>query len=323
MSATPQTSASSVASLTAVETDVALTAAVPRPAARRDRGRRGRRAPRAERPRRAPAPLADDGRLRRRRDRRHAPGLGQRVRQPGRAAGDRDPAVARRRRRPRPVPHDRLALGPRRPRRVRLDRRDHRAVGPVGARARMGDRDALRGQDPPARDRLARDRATVFRVRALVRWRARRRPWYWENAIVLGPAEQAERVVRRHPPPAQARHQRHGVCRAGRAVPARDRPGDLGRRACATSARCRSCPTRPELLELIGELDARPRDHRRPAALRPPARPHRAARRPRGARRPRPRLGRARQRAPRGPPARGRPAAQRAVGDGRPARPCT
>src|SRR4051812_25878358 len=38
---------------------------------------------------------------------------------------------------------------------------------------------------------------TVFLVRAGVRWRVRRCSWFWENAIVLGPAEQAERVVRR------------------------------------------------------------------------------------------------------------------------------
>src|SRR3954469_13487912 len=38
---------------------------------------------------------------------------------------------------------------------------------------------------------------TVFLVRAGVRWRARRCSWFWENAIVLGPADQAERVVRR------------------------------------------------------------------------------------------------------------------------------
>ena len=37
----------------------------------------------------------------------------------------------------------------------------------------------------------------VFAVRAIVRWRARQCSWFWENAIVLGPAEQAERVVRR------------------------------------------------------------------------------------------------------------------------------
>src|SRR3954468_8351670 len=39
--------------------------------------------------------------------------------------------------------------------------------------------------------------AIVFLVRAGVRWNARRCSWFWENAIVLGPAEQAERVVRR------------------------------------------------------------------------------------------------------------------------------
>jgi len=39
--------------------------------------------------------------------------------------------------------------------------------------------------------------AAVLLAHAFVRARARRQPWYWENAIVLGAPEQNDRVVRR------------------------------------------------------------------------------------------------------------------------------
>jgi exopolysaccharide biosynthesis polyprenyl glycosylphosphotransferase len=91
--------------------------------------------------------------------------------------------------------------------------------------------------------------ACVLVVRAVVRWRAQRRSWYWENAIVLGPADQAERVVRRivrqprlginvmaciEPVPAGAAAERDGLRHVG-PVPV--------------------VPDAPELLELVGELD--------------------------------------------------------------------
>jgi exopolysaccharide biosynthesis polyprenyl glycosylphosphotransferase len=89
---------------------------------------------------------------------------------------------------------------------------------------------------------------TVFAVRALVRWHTRRCAWFWENAIVLGPAEQAERVVRRI-----LRQRKLGInvmaCVEPAAVVG---PTDDGLRHIGPVP---VVPDAPELLELMGELD--------------------------------------------------------------------
>jgi exopolysaccharide biosynthesis polyprenyl glycosylphosphotransferase len=89
---------------------------------------------------------------------------------------------------------------------------------------------------------------TVFGVRALIRWHTRRCAWFWENAIVLGPAEQAERVVRRI-----LRQRKLGInvmaCVEPAAVVG---PTDDGLRHIGPVP---VVPDAPELLELMGELD--------------------------------------------------------------------
>ena len=93
----------------------------------------------------------------------------------------------------------------------------------------------------------------VFLVRAVVRWRARQCSWYWENAIVLGPAEQAERVVRRI-----LRQRKLGINVMACVEPA------VAPRAAVAEAEAGGLrhigpvpvvPDAPELLELMGELD--------------------------------------------------------------------
>jgi exopolysaccharide biosynthesis polyprenyl glycosylphosphotransferase len=90
--------------------------------------------------------------------------------------------------------------------------------------------------------------ATVFVVRAGVRGHVRRCSWFWENAIVLGPAEQAERVVRR-----VLRQRRLGInvmaCVEPAATPSAH--GDRLRHIGPVPI----VPDAPELLELMGELD--------------------------------------------------------------------
>jgi exopolysaccharide biosynthesis polyprenyl glycosylphosphotransferase len=92
----------------------------------------------------------------------------------------------------------------------------------------------------------------VLAVRALVRYRARRCSWYWENAIVLGPAEQAERVVRRI-----LRERRLGINVMACVEPASPRAtaratsGDGLRHIGPVPV----VPDAPELIELMGELD--------------------------------------------------------------------
>jgi exopolysaccharide biosynthesis polyprenyl glycosylphosphotransferase len=96
--------------------------------------------------------------------------------------------------------------------------------------------------------------AAVLAVRAAVRWRARRQSWYWENAIVLGSADQAERVVRRI-----LRQRRLGInvmacvepAHAAGAEPAADAPADRLRHIGPVPV----VPDAPELLELMDELD--------------------------------------------------------------------
>jgi exopolysaccharide biosynthesis polyprenyl glycosylphosphotransferase len=95
---------------------------------------------------------------------------------------------------------------------------------------------------------------TVFAVRALVRWRARRCSWYWENAIVLGPAEQSERVVRRI-----LRQRKLGINVMACVEPAVTSPARATAEAAAGGLRhigpVPVVPDAPELLELMGELD--------------------------------------------------------------------
>jgi exopolysaccharide biosynthesis polyprenyl glycosylphosphotransferase len=89
----------------------------------------------------------------------------------------------------------------------------------------------------------------VFVVRAGVRWHARRCSWFWENAIVLGPAEQAERVVRRI-----LRQRRLGINVMACVEPAvgtAGADGDTLRHIGPVPI----VPDAPELLELMGELD--------------------------------------------------------------------
>src|SRR3954469_12104258 len=90
--------------------------------------------------------------------------------------------------------------------------------------------------------------AIVFLVRAGVRWRARRCSWFWENAIVLGPAEQSERVVRRI-----LRQRRLGINVMACVEPeaAAGAGGDRMRHIGPVPV----VPDAPELLELMGELD--------------------------------------------------------------------
>jgi exopolysaccharide biosynthesis polyprenyl glycosylphosphotransferase len=89
---------------------------------------------------------------------------------------------------------------------------------------------------------------TVFGVRALVRWHTRRCSWFWENAIVLGPSDQAERVVRRI-----LRQRKLGInvmaCvePAAKVGPTADGLRHIGPVPVV--------PDAPELLELMGELD--------------------------------------------------------------------
>jgi exopolysaccharide biosynthesis polyprenyl glycosylphosphotransferase len=88
---------------------------------------------------------------------------------------------------------------------------------------------------------------TVFLVRAGVRWRARRCSWFWENAIVLGPPDQAERVVRRI-----LRQRRLGINVVACVEPAGNaQNGDRLRHIGPVPI----VPDAPELLELMGELD--------------------------------------------------------------------
>jgi exopolysaccharide biosynthesis polyprenyl glycosylphosphotransferase len=95
--------------------------------------------------------------------------------------------------------------------------------------------------------------AVVFLVRALVRWRIRQCSWYWENAIVLGPPEQAERVVRR-----LLRQRRLGI-NVMACVEPTDKPRAAAERAEAGGLRhigpVPIVPDAPELVELVGELD--------------------------------------------------------------------
>jgi exopolysaccharide biosynthesis polyprenyl glycosylphosphotransferase len=87
---------------------------------------------------------------------------------------------------------------------------------------------------------------TVFLVRAGVRWRVRRCSWFWENAIVIGPAEQAERVVRR-----VLRQRRPGINVMACVEPGSRPDGDRLRHIGPVPI----VPDAPELLELMGELD--------------------------------------------------------------------
>src|SRR3954471_24057863 len=87
---------------------------------------------------------------------------------------------------------------------------------------------------------------TVFLVRAGVRWRARRCSWFWQNAIVLGPADQAERVVRRI-----LRQRRLGINVMACVEPGSRPDGDRLRHIGPVPI----VPDAPELLELMGELD--------------------------------------------------------------------
>ena len=89
---------------------------------------------------------------------------------------------------------------------------------------------------------------TVFAVRALVRLHARRCAWFWENAIVLGPSDQAERVVRRI-----LRQRKLGINVMACVQPAaKVGPTDDGLRHIGPVP---VVPDAPELLELMGELD--------------------------------------------------------------------
>jgi exopolysaccharide biosynthesis polyprenyl glycosylphosphotransferase len=92
--------------------------------------------------------------------------------------------------------------------------------------------------------------AVVFLVRAGVRSHARRCSWFWENAIVLGPAEQAERVVRR-----LLRQRKLGInvmaCVEPEGVGTARTNGDRLRHIGPVPV----VPDAPELLELMGELD--------------------------------------------------------------------
>ncbi len=94
---------------------------------------------------------------------------------------------------------------------------------------------------------------TVFLVRAAVRFRARRAPWYRENAIVLGPAEDAERVVRR-----LLRQHKFGI-NVMACVEPTSQPRAAAAKAEATGMRYIGpvpiVPDAPELLELIDQLD--------------------------------------------------------------------
>jgi lipopolysaccharide/colanic/teichoic acid biosynthesis glycosyltransferase len=95
---------------------------------------------------------------------------------------------------------------------------------------------------------------TVFLVRAAVRARARRAPWYRENAIVLGPAEDAERVVRR-----LLRQRKLGINVMACIEPATMAPSRVVAEAESDGLRhigpVPVVPDAPELLELMGELD--------------------------------------------------------------------
>ena len=94
----------------------------------------------------------------------------------------------------------------------------------------------------------------VFGVRAIVRWRARRCSWYWENAIVLGPAEQAERVVRRI-----LRQRTLGINVVACVEPAELSPRATARATSGDGLRhigpVPVVPDAPELIELMGELE--------------------------------------------------------------------
>jgi hypothetical protein len=71
--------------------------------------------------------------------------------------------------------------------------------------------------------------AAVLLAHAFVRARARRQPWYWENAIVLGAPEQNDRVVRR-----LSRLRRLGVHVVACVEPAATENGDPVARSSAT-----------------------------------------------------------------------------------------
>jgi len=94
----------------------------------------------------------------------------------------------------------------------------------------------------------------VLVVRAVVRWRGRRQTWYWENAIVLGPADQAERVVRRI-----LRQPRLGInvmaCIEPATVPAPVAAAAAEQDGLRHVGPVPIVPDAPELLELVGELD--------------------------------------------------------------------
>jgi exopolysaccharide biosynthesis polyprenyl glycosylphosphotransferase len=96
--------------------------------------------------------------------------------------------------------------------------------------------------------------AFVLVVRGVVRWRARRQSWFWENAIVLGPPEQAERVVRR-----LLRQPRLGINVLACVEPAAGPAPAVAAEAEAEGLRhvgpVPIGPAAPELLELVGELD--------------------------------------------------------------------
>jgi exopolysaccharide biosynthesis polyprenyl glycosylphosphotransferase len=94
----------------------------------------------------------------------------------------------------------------------------------------------------------------VFLVRAGVRWNARRCSWFWENAIVLGPPEQAERVVRRI-----LRQRRLGInvmaCVEPAVKPAAVATAEAEADGLRHIGPVPIVPDAPELLELMGELD--------------------------------------------------------------------
>jgi exopolysaccharide biosynthesis polyprenyl glycosylphosphotransferase len=95
---------------------------------------------------------------------------------------------------------------------------------------------------------------TVFFVRAALRWHARRCSWFWENAIVLGPPEQAERVVRRI-----LRQRKLGINVMACVEPAGKALALATAEAATDGLRhigpVPIVPDAPELLELMGELD--------------------------------------------------------------------
>ena len=98
--------------------------------------------------------------------------------------------------------------------------------------------------------------ATVFLVRAAVRFRARRAPWYRENTMVAsGPTTDARRVAT-----ARLLRQHEFSINLMACVEPTWRPGAAAAKAedrsgCATSARVPIVADAPELLELIDQLN--------------------------------------------------------------------